>query len=775
MALPKVYSAGTASVENGATAVTGVGTAWAGTIREGDVFRRAGHSVRVASVESNDALTLAEDWPGTTLSGSDYEIAITYDGPEFELRVRELLEGLNNGGAGAIVAGTGVEVDATDPASPIVSLSDDVAEITVTATRYGAVADGSTPDAAAIQAALDAVELLGGGAVHLPAGTLILESTLRQPSNTTLTGQGMGVTILKAAASLPLDQSVITNKSNDGIERTNYDANIRILNLTIDGNAQNRSGTVTQGTGSCITLSTVKKCEIGFVRAINGALHNIDIMASVYFDDGDITHQPDGPSLGVWVHDCVSENPRYDDCFSTHNSGHVTFERCDAIIDRAVITDPDDWQYGFEVDEGSFHVAVIDCYAEGCKRGFVAKGHSTTHGAQYVSFVRCHSFGNGQGFWIYHNNGTGDANNWGVSIVDCTVESPIEDDITDGTLADWQSLIEINQSKAVSIRNLTLINPGDGSVMITGAECGDVNIDGVSIFGAATEDGSWSIANMGIFTIYNSLTSDAKVRIANVKSYATQTRPIIYLVDSDANHIFENIAADSSDNTVGLVRVGTVAQTGLIIRNLRGSGWAGLVYDNAQTRAYSNDYRQESGGAKFMALSTGSPESSVYAPVGAQLTVIDTGKIWRKNTAGSSNAGWGSIGDVVQSTVVLGSAVSLSSNSQTNVTSISLPPGEWEVSGNVAFDFGGSATASRSQASISQTSATMDITTGGAFASVGLPSTAAQANSSSNMSVHVSPIRISLSTTTTIYLVTRVTFGAGSAAAYGHIKAVRAA
>jgi hypothetical protein len=96
MALPKVYSAGTISVANGATAVTGVGTAWNGIVKADDVLRRAGHSVRVASVADNTHMTLAEPWPGTSLVASAYELAITYDGPEFQLRTRELLESLNN-------------------------------------------------------------------------------------------------------------------------------------------------------------------------------------------------------------------------------------------------------------------------------------------------------------------------------------------------------------------------------------------------------------------------------------------------------------------------------------------------------------------------------------------------------------------------------------------------------------------------------------------------------------------------------------------------------
>lgn len=95
MALNKYYSTGTVSVANGATVVTGVGTAWAGTIESDDYFRKAGFAVRIASVDSNTQITLAEGWPGTTLIGATYEISITGDGPERQLKMREIAEQLS--------------------------------------------------------------------------------------------------------------------------------------------------------------------------------------------------------------------------------------------------------------------------------------------------------------------------------------------------------------------------------------------------------------------------------------------------------------------------------------------------------------------------------------------------------------------------------------------------------------------------------------------------------------------------------------------------------
>lgn len=71
--------------------------------------------------------------------------------------------------------------DLGNRASDIVSVRD-----------FGAVGDGVTDDTAAIQAALNAVASSGGGVVHLPAGTYLLQSSLSWPKQKyiSLTGDG---------------------------------------------------------------------------------------------------------------------------------------------------------------------------------------------------------------------------------------------------------------------------------------------------------------------------------------------------------------------------------------------------------------------------------------------------------------------------------------------------------------------------------------------------------------------------------------------------------
>lgn len=98
MALPTYYSTGTASVSNGATAVTGIGTSWLSTIRAGDLFgTHKGMPVRIASVNSNTSLTLAYGWAGATQSGAAYEIQLTPRTVGVQEAVLDLLEQLSNG------------------------------------------------------------------------------------------------------------------------------------------------------------------------------------------------------------------------------------------------------------------------------------------------------------------------------------------------------------------------------------------------------------------------------------------------------------------------------------------------------------------------------------------------------------------------------------------------------------------------------------------------------------------------------------------------------
>jgi hypothetical protein len=100
------YNTGTASVNNGSTAVTGVGTAWLSFLEVDDIFTNplTGIEGRIASVNTDTSLTLAFAWPGATMTNAAYEVRIWPASAELALSVRTILSTLSNGQLGSIAA-----------------------------------------------------------------------------------------------------------------------------------------------------------------------------------------------------------------------------------------------------------------------------------------------------------------------------------------------------------------------------------------------------------------------------------------------------------------------------------------------------------------------------------------------------------------------------------------------------------------------------------------------------------------------------------------------
>lgn len=145
---------------------------------------------------------------------------------------------------------------------------------------YGAVGDGTTDDTEAIQAAIDAAGLAGGGVVYLPPGTYSVKrssparsynySLLIKHSNVTIEGAGRGATTIRMAdgENATILRTVINNTGIDGPLARALD-NIRIANLTIDGNWANVTWAGPTGMESAgiydqngLTLSTTSNSRV---------------------------------------------------------------------------------------------------------------------------------------------------------------------------------------------------------------------------------------------------------------------------------------------------------------------------------------------------------------------------------------------------------------------------------------------------------------------------------------------------------------------------------
>lgn len=135
------------------------------------------------------------------------------------------------------------------------------------------------------------------------------------------------------------------------------------------------------------------------------------------------------------------------------------------------------------------------------------------------------------------------------------------------------------------------------------------------------------------------------------------------------------------------------------------------------------------------------------------------------NTAASA----GNIGEVIESTVLAGAAISLTSGVEANITSISLTPGNWLAWGNVGYVPAGTTTSTGFAGWISSTSATFPTApNGGAFANINLAHSAGNSPFFAIGSMH-----ISLGSTTTIYLSGYSAFAVSTMKIYGYIGALR--
>lgn len=165
---------------------------------------------------------------------------------------------------------------------------------------FGAVGDGTTDDAAAINAALSAANTAGGGIVALPAGTYIIGASLTIYSKVKLIGAGIEATIIKLKNASNVDMLVSSGFAGlTGGNTTGGIYNFSIEDMTIDGNKTNQtaasSGIKIYGYGYIIRNLRVRNCFIDGIYSEwsdNSASPGYDAMESQW--------------TNVKVHDCIN-------------------------------------------------------------------------------------------------------------------------------------------------------------------------------------------------------------------------------------------------------------------------------------------------------------------------------------------------------------------------------------------------------------------------------------------------------------------------------------
>ena len=138
-------------------------------------------------------------------------------------------------------------------------------------------------------------------------------------------------------------------------------------------------------------------------------------------------------------------------------------------------------------------------------------------------------------------------------------------------------------------------------------------------------------------------------------------------------------------------------------------------------------------------------------------------------TTTNDSASTGNIGEFVTANIGSGSAITLSTNTAANITSISLTAGDWDVWGTAYFVTAATTSITVLQSSISTTSATLNVNPG----NFSIFSIAANVPNVNTNSIDINPTKISLASTTTVFLVAQATFTVAGLTGYGIIQARR--
>lgn len=243
-----------------------------------------------------------------------------------------------------------------------------------------------------------------------------------------------------------------------------------------------------------------------------------------------------------------------------------------------------------------------------------------------------------------------------------------------------------------------------------------------------------------------------------------------------------NISNNAAGSQPILSAEGTDAD---ISMTLQAKGAGNYVLLGTSTQAANLKFREDTdSGSNSVGIRAPSALGADYnltlpTAVGAQYTVLKdtdgTGTLSFTNgsqilgTATNDSAVAGNIGEYISSSVMVGSAVSLTSGASTDIATISLTAGDWNVQAQGALNPAAGTITQSLFVGISTTSNT-------------LPTTAAENNmqrysgasvASAGLIVSAGPMRMSVAGATTVYLVLNAAFTVSTMQGYGFLSARR--
>lgn len=158
--------------------------------------------------------------------------------------------------------------------------------------------------------------------------------------------------------------------------------------------------------------------------------------------------------------------------------------------------------------------------------------------------------------------------------------------------------------------------------------------------------------------------------------------------------------------------------------------------------------------------------------------VVTTATITNRiGTTTNNNATLGSIGEVISASVVKSAAIALTTTVPATIATMTLTAGDWDVRGFGGFLSGSGTTATDIRLAVSLTPNVMPAADTAAVPTANevtiIESGASLVGTGNVYTVQLSPIRVSLAASTTIYLATVATFSVSTLAKFGSIEARR--
>ncbi|OXS80112.1 glycosyl hydrolase family 28-related protein [Domibacillus enclensis] len=224
----------------------------------------------------------------------------------------------------------------------------------------------------------------GGKTVCLAEGTYLVNE-LHVPSDTIVKGAGAGKTILKLVDTAPKRSFVLTNENH---VKGNH--HILIEGITFDWTLERLRPDEKSSSGnnrsSCLTFAHVTYGWVKNCDAVNPGLHCYDVSSTLYDYSGD-GHRARGGSRYVWIDGCTGSGFG-DDGITTHHSDYIFISNC-FMLDPSGRSHKTGFSNsnGFEVDDGSRSVWLVNNASARCFGGVEVKAHATSSAAANVHII----------------------------------------------------------------------------------------------------------------------------------------------------------------------------------------------------------------------------------------------------------------------------------------------------------------------------------------------------------------------------------------------------